>query len=225
MQNNTFIRLILILFLLINIFFFSRAYSTGGITTDGTLGLPVKVIGAPNSKTDVVIKQSDGLTKGGNLFHSFAKFNIASGQTVTFAENDNAIKSVDNVISRVTGGTTSDINGLLQVTPGGKANFYLINPSGITFGPDAQVDVPGSIHVSTADQLKLTDGKVFSAVHPTGNSLSSAAPSAFGFLGTSAINNGLLKIDSSLLEIKQGKSFDVVSGQIYIEDKHDANCI
>ena len=79
----------------------TNTFSAGGIATDTTLGLPAHVISAPNSITDVVIKQTDGVTKGHNLFHSFSKFNIESGQTVTFTENK--VNIVENVISRVTG--------------------------------------------------------------------------------------------------------------------------
>ena len=114
------------------------------------------------------------------------------------------------------GGATSDINGSLRVTPSGKANFYLINPNGITIGPNGQVDVPGSIHVSTADELKFKDGHVFSTVQPMSSSLSSTPPASFGFLGASTKNNGLLKIDSASLNINQKKAFDVVAGRIQL---------
>ena len=57
------------------------------------------------------------------------------------------------MIGRVTGGAQSNINGQIASTITG-ANLYLINPSGIVFGPNATVNVSGSFHASTADYLQ-----------------------------------------------------------------------
>ncbi|MEY2695981.1 MAG: hypothetical protein RL333_119, partial [Pseudomonadota bacterium] len=109
------------------------ASANGGIVTDGSLGHPATVlspgIGGPEQ---VVIPQSAGQTAGHNLFQSFSNFNISKGQTVTFAEDQKGF--VENVIARVTGKETSEINGTLRVTPEGRANFYLLNPNGVLFG-------------------------------------------------------------------------------------------
>ena len=48
----------------------------------------------------------------------------------------------------------------------GTANLYVINPNGIVFGPDAQLDIRGSFLASTADQISLENGYRFSAVDP-----------------------------------------------------------
>jgi filamentous hemagglutinin family protein len=197
----------------------NNALAVGGIIRDGTLpGLPPQTFKPIPKTNEISIHQSDGVTKGPNLFHSFKQFNIARGQTVTFYENKP--NSLDNVIARVTGNSRSDINGRLAVTPDGKANFYLINPNGIIFGPGSSVDIKGSIHVSTADYIKFKDGNTFSATQPAGNTLSSATPSAFGFLGTSTQNNGLLKIDSSTIAINEGNLFDGVAGRIVITNSN-----
>src|SRR5262249_22622635 len=65
------------------------------------------------------------------------------------------------------------------------ANLFLINPSGIVFGPNATVNVSGSFHASTADYVKLSDGARFQATNPDGSTLSAAPPAAFGFLTAS----------------------------------------
>src|SRR5262249_13787970 len=75
----------------------------------------------------------------------------------------------------------SAINGRVQSNITG-ANLYLINPSGIVFGPNATVNVSGSFHASTADYLKMSDGAKFQATNPDGSTLSAAPPVAFGFL-------------------------------------------
>ncbi|HVO70272.1 MAG TPA: filamentous hemagglutinin N-terminal domain-containing protein, partial [Aggregatilineaceae bacterium] len=187
------------------------AFAAGGIATDGTVG-PAQTL----SGTNVTIPQTLGSTVGKNLFHSFSQFNVNTGQTVTFTENNT--NTLDNVVSRVTGGSSSDINGTLQSTPGGHANFYLINPAGVVFGQGAQVNVPGAFHVSTADELRFKDGSKYSATHPETSTLTSAAPASFGFLGTSAANNGLLKVDGAQLQTKSGQTMDMVGGKITVEN-------
>jgi filamentous hemagglutinin family protein len=192
-------------------------HAAGGIATDGTVGGP-GALGQPQSLggPHVNVSESLGSRAGNNLFHSFSEFNVNSGQTVTFMEN--TPNTLDNVISRITGRSTSDIHGKLQSTPGGHANFYLINPNGVTFGQGAQVDVPGAFHVSTADELKFKNGARYSAVDPNASTLTSADPAAFGFLGTSATNNGLLRVDGAELRVKSGQTLDAVAGRIRVEN-------
>ena len=107
------------------------AWAFNGIATDGSMG-PAQVLSAPGVSTNVNIPQNIGTTVGNNLFHSFSTFNIETGQTVTFQEN--ITNSLANVISRVTGGGVSNLDGTLRSTPGGHADFYFINPAGVVFG-------------------------------------------------------------------------------------------
>jgi filamentous hemagglutinin family protein len=188
----------------------SFALAAGGIATDGSAGPAQTLAGA-----QITIPQSLGATAGSNLFHSFSHFNIDTGQTVTFTGAD----SLQNVISRVTGGEASSLDGLLK-SEAGHADFYLINPAGITFGAHAQVDVPAAFHASTASQLKLKDGAVFSAANPAASSFSNAAPAAFGFVGNAVANNGLIEADGARLAVKDGQTLDIVAGEIQI--KHGA---
>jgi filamentous hemagglutinin family protein len=187
------------------------ALAAGGITTDGTVGPAQSLTGA-----NVAIPQNLGTTVGKNLFHSFDRFNVNAGQTVTFTEN--APHALDNVISRVTGGSRSDINGTLRSTPSGHANLYLVNPSGIVFGQNARIDVAGAFHASTADEVRFQDGAKFSASQPSGSVLTAAAPASFGFLGTSSATNGLLKVDGAQLAAKVGQKLDMVGRNISVEN-------
>lgn len=118
-----------------------------------------------------------GQIRGDNLFHSFHDFNVATGSRVTFTGPNH----IDNILSRVTGGRASLINGTLSSAIDG-ANLFLLNPSGVLFGPGAALDVSGSFHVSTADQLHFSDGDVLATGQPVASGLSVADP-AFGFLG------------------------------------------
>ena len=119
-----------------------------------------------------------GQTRGGNLFHSFQQFDVETGGRVTFTGPD----SVKNVIGRVTGGERSSIDGTLaSYIP--DADLCLLNPAGILFGPNARLDVKGSFHASTAAELRLADGAVFSALDAAGSTLSVAEPRRSGSWG------------------------------------------
>jgi filamentous hemagglutinin family protein len=201
-----------LIFLLPGILFPLRiAFAAGGISTDGTVG-PARTLNGAN----VDIPQNLGTTVGKNLFHSFSEFNVNNGQTVTFRENTQ--NTLDNVVSRVTGGSRSDINGTLRSTPGGHANLYLVNPSGLMFGPNARIDVAGTFHASTADEVRFQDGAKFSASQPSGSTLTAAAPASFGFLGTSAATNGFLKVDGAQLAAKPEQKLGMVGGNISVEN-------
>src|SRR3954469_18492520 len=143
------------------------------VATDGTVGRKARLGGR-----NVTVGADLGQVRGKNLFHSFQRFDVPSKGSVTFT----GPKGLDNVISRVTGGEASRIDGkLASKVPG--ADVYLVNPSGIVFGPGASLDVPGSFHASTADELRFKDGARFSAKDPAKGTLTVAAPESFGFLG------------------------------------------
>jgi len=142
------------------------------ISTDGSLGAVQQFEGA-----NIVLPATLGEQNGSHLFHSFAEFNIRQDQSVTFSGPD----SINNVISRVTGGQPSLINGLLTSTIP-NADFYLINPYGIRLGEQARLDIQGIFHASTAEGLSFEDGGYFSAGSPAMSLLSTAPPVAFGLL-------------------------------------------
>ncbi len=129
--------------------------ATAQIVPDATL---------PNPSTirleESLLKITGGSQAGSNLFHSFEQFNVRAGETVYF---DNA-PNLDAIVTRVTGGQISNIDGLLRTN--GTANVFLINPSGIVFGPQAQLDIGGSFFASSADSLRFADGTEFSATQP-----------------------------------------------------------
>ena len=166
------------------------ATAAAQIVTDGTVG-PAGALAGPN----FVIGEALGTRAGANLFHSFSDFNVLQGQSATFTSN--FAGATDNVISRVTGGNASTIDGLLRSDIAG-ADFWLINPNGLVFGANAVLDVPAGFYASTADVLELADGGSFRATNPGASSLTIAPPSAFGFLdatiGTIAANGAQLSV-------------------------------
>jgi len=122
---------------------------------------PDTTLGAESSKVDLLTNQIEGgATRGTNLFHSFEQFSIPTNGKVHF-NNDLGIQ---NIISRVAGSSVSSIDGLIQSN--GAANLFLLNPKGITFGPNASLDVGGSFLASTASSLNFADGTSFSATAP-----------------------------------------------------------
>src|SRR5438552_4034975 len=144
------------------------AASQAQITLDGTLGPK-----GPLTGPDFTIDAQVGQLRGTNLFHSFGLFNVHTGESATFT----GPSTVENVIGRVTGGQQSLIDGRIR-SEMPQANLYLLNPSGVMFGPNATLDVKGSFHVCTADYLRMTDGEKFSANLSQGSVLTAAPPAA-----------------------------------------------
>ncbi|MDX2216286.1 MAG: filamentous hemagglutinin N-terminal domain-containing protein [Oculatellaceae cyanobacterium bins.114] len=131
------------------------------IRPDNTLGNEHSVVNSNVVTERGLIEQIDGgAIRNNALFHSFLDFNVGSQQRVYFSNP----RSIENIISRITGNTRSDINGTLGVL--GSANLFLINPNGIVFGPNAQLDVRGAFVASTASSLSLGNGLEFSATDP-----------------------------------------------------------
>jgi filamentous hemagglutinin family protein len=121
-----------------------------------------------------------GTNRGANLFHSFSNFSVLTEQNAYF-NNSNFIQ---NILVRVSGASSSNIFGSL--TTNGSANFFLLNPNGIIFGPKAQLNVGGSFVATTAHQIEFSDGTYFVATSgKSSDVLSSNIPVGLRFSGKS----------------------------------------
>ncbi|MEQ8462308.1 beta strand repeat-containing protein [Coleofasciculus sp. E1-EBD-02] len=133
---------------------------------DNTLGTENSIV-SPQGARDLI---EGGAKRGSNLFHSFTEFNVNLDQQVYFANPD----GIANILTRVTGDNLSNIFGTLGVD--GNANLFLLNPNGILFGADAQLDVAGSFVASTADGIQLGDDGMFRATNPQDSQLLAIQP-------------------------------------------------
>jgi filamentous hemagglutinin family protein len=163
-----------------------------------------------------------------NLFHSFQNFSVLNGGIVLFNNSAN----IQNIISRVTGTSASNIDGLIRAN--GIANLFLINPNGIVFGQNARLDIGGSFLASTANSIKFTDGSQFSAVNtPNQPILTISVPSGLQF----GSNLGVIQVQgtgriiqdsdfrvpldankfSNSLQVKPDKTLALIGGDILLE--------
>jgi filamentous hemagglutinin family protein len=126
-----------------------------------------------------------GLNRGQTLFHSFQDFSVPTNGAANFANP----AGIRDIISRVTGGSFSDING--RINSNG-ANFFLINPNGIVFGPNAQLNVGRAFMASTANGINLFDGAgraITFGTNPNGDApLLTISPNVF--FNVSSLNMG-----------------------------------
>ena len=170
---------------------------------------------------------NDGNRAGNNLFHSFREFSVPTGGEAFF----NNAADIQNIFSRVTGGSISNIDGLIRAN--GRANLFLLNPSGIIFGPNARLNIGGSFMASTARSLIFSDGTQFSATNtqtpplltisvPVGLQYGSKAE-PIRVQGSRQIENpqdGETKAFDNrfnTLEVNQGNTLTLVGGNVIID--------
>ncbi|MBD2515034.1 filamentous hemagglutinin N-terminal domain-containing protein [Nostoc sp. FACHB-973] len=189
--------------LLLSLTVTTNAKALAQVTADQTLGTQVIDIGLNSFILD-------GRTVGNtNLFHSFSNFNVPNSGAAIFINELNIV----NIFARVTGGTPSEIQGLIRTQ--GSANLFLMNPNGIIFGKNAQLNIGGSFVATTANAIQFSDGAEFSStssVTPE-NTLLSVNPTAFLFNQIAA--QGANSIDNrATLAVPNNKTLILLGGRI-----------
>lgn len=189
-----------------------------GIYRDGST--QTNISGGAQCTTDCTI--SGGSRAGDNLFHSFSEFSIPSKVTVTFADDGAA-----NIFTRVSQ-KASYIDGNLAITGTGGANFFLLNPYGIIFGPEASLSSAGSFVASTADSIQFSDGVSFISGEAAPPLLTISTPVSFSFDRLSGAitnqsqigsSNPASSLDASIgLQVSRGKTLAFISNGIFFDD-------
>ncbi|MFP5272591.1 CHAT domain-containing protein [Coleofasciculus sp.] len=142
---------------------------------------------------------------GENLFHSFEQFGLSPDQIANFISDP----QIRNILGRVVGGDTSVIDGLIQVT-GGNSNLFLMNPAGIIFGADTQLNVPAAFTATTATGIGFGTENWFNAFGENRyqNLIRTPTTLAFDLADSAAI------INHGNLEVGKGQTLTLAGGSI-----------
>jgi len=171
---------------------------------------------------------SGGSIRGSTLFHSLQEFNVNDGQGAFFINPT----GIENILTRVTGGNSSTIQGTLGVL--GPANLFLLNPKGIIFTPGARLDLSGSFLATTATSFEFPDGNQFSTAPPQPSPLLTISiPTKLNFTGGSpgsivvqgpghslaSSNNFYIGAGASTtgLRVQPGRSIALIGGDVVID--------
>ncbi len=141
---------------------------------------------------------------GANLFHSFQQFGLTEGQIANFLSHPN----IRNILGRVTSNNPSIINGLIQIT-GGNSNLYLLNPSGIIFGRNASLNVPGAFTATTATAIAFDSGWLNAS---GSNNYAALVGTPSGFYFGSAQPGSI--INAGNLAVQPGQNLTLLGGSV-----------
>ncbi len=178
------------------------------IISDNTTGSQIDI-------ENKIFTITGGTVVGENLFHSFEQFSISTGSTAYF---NNAL-AIQNIFSRITGGSISKIDGLIRTN--GNASLFLLNPAGIIFGANAQLNIGGSFIATTADRLIFEDGITYSAItnKKTKPLLTINTPLGLQFdgnLGAISTSSGTAP-ERSNLRLSPNNTLALIGGRINLE--------
>ncbi|MDW8463284.1 MAG: CHAT domain-containing protein [Geminocystis sp.] len=169
------------------------------IITDGTTATIVTRNGQR-----IVIDGNTLSRDGKNLFHSFREFGLTPQEIATFLTNS----YIQNILTRVTGGNPSYINGLIEVV-GGNSNLFIMNPAGIVFGKNARVNVPADFVATTATGISFENG-IFNAVGNNDYQNLVGNPTSFIF----NTNQPGSIINAGHLQAGEGRKITLVGGNV-----------
>ncbi len=179
------------------------------ITPNATWGPEASTVTtvAPNQ-----IEIDGGAARATNLFHDFADFNIAPNGSVYFRNP----AGIDTIITRVTGGTASTLDGVLGVL--GPADLFLLNPSGIVFGANAALDLRGAFVASTASGLQFGTQGLFPVQGVTAPPLLTIQPTALQFTAEATAIAPITLQPGASLAADPGQSLLLVGGDVTLNN-------
>uniref|UniRef100_UPI0012E0FFAC beta strand repeat-containing protein n=1 Tax=Sandarakinorhabdus oryzae TaxID=2675220 RepID=UPI0012E0FFAC len=184
------------------------AVPSGGTLRAGAVEFGFRNGQAPNSFTTAVIDQANQITRGNNnqefltirvgsnaAIIDWQSFNIGRSATetgtVTFANNNGGNPFA--VLNRVTGGSNTAIDGLLQGS-GNAANggmIWVVNPNGVIFGPQSSVTnmsgfVASTLGVSNTAFTDFVNGGAFASANAVPFTNVAGGPPEAGIIRLSA---------------------------------------
>ncbi|NDJ24830.1 filamentous hemagglutinin N-terminal domain-containing protein [Nostoc sp. B(2019)] len=185
--------------------------------------LPTMAQVTSDSTTNTTVNQSgnnftilNGIEKGNNLFHSFSNFSVPTNGSAIFDLVNTP--NITNIFSRVTGGNVSNIDGLIRtINNTNSVNLFLLNPSGIVFGPNAQLNIGGSFIGTTATNIGFQDSSEFGTTNLTAPLLTMSVPIGlqFGANPGAIINRSI--VNGVGLQVPSGRSLVLAGGAIALE--------
>jgi len=189
----------------------TQSEAIGQIVPDDTLSTEssimirgVTINGVPSERID------GGATRGEMLFHSFSEFSIGEGRGGYFSNPNN----VSTIFSRVTGSTSSNILGTLGVL--GEADLIFLNPNGILFGPEAQLDLRGAFTATTASSILFSDSATFGTEQSALSSpLTVNIQAPVGLLFDGANTSRI--VHQGNLEVEATQNINLIGGDIDID--------
>ena len=186
-------------------------YALGQITPDNSLGSENSIVTQQENR-DLI---EGGAVRGNNLFHSFQEFNVLNQQQVYFANP----QAITNIFSRVTGNNPSQILGTLGVE--GTANLFLLNPNGIIFGNNAQLDLNGSFTATTGEIL-FDDGSIFSTSNSTAQTLLTISV-PLGVQFNDSVSQGNIQLNQTQLNLKSEQDITLSGNTIELNQSSISN--
>ncbi len=175
------------------------------VVIDGSLGGKAQNLSGPIYN----IHEGLGQRQGVNVFHSFSQFNINSGDHAIFSSS----APTQNILARVTGGQSSLING--KISSDSSANLWLMNPAGWVVGGNAQLNVQGAFHLSSAHSIGFSGGSMFFADPASNSKLSTATPIDYQF---NKGNQATITLDQADLIMPENADISIVGGDINMKN-------
>ncbi|MBE9029039.1 filamentous hemagglutinin N-terminal domain-containing protein [filamentous cyanobacterium LEGE 11480] len=165
----------------------------------------LNVAGSVNGQPALLIE--GGAARGSNLFHSFQQLNVSAGELVYFSNP----AGISTIFSRIIGGQPSNILGTIGVN--GLANLFLLNPQGIIFGPDAQLDIRGAFTATTANTIQFGNQGEFTIAPSSAPTLLTISPSSLNF----AANQGAVINQAPNLQNLNRGSIALLGSQVNMD--------
>ncbi len=182
-----------------------------GVSVDAQI-LPDETLNTQVNLVDGQQKITGGIERDTNLFHSFKEFSPTADFVTHFDNNSNIV----NIFTRVTGNSASLIDGLIRTN--GNASLFILNPAGIIFGDNAQLEIGGSFITTTAESIIFADGTKFdTSIKQTPPLLTVSIPIGLQYgnsPGAISSNNN----NSVNLEVSPGNTIAFLGGNIELQN-------